>query len=261
MPAWHEVGGAAANAGVQIHEIGHGGRFSADELRAAVKPRNFAIFPTTTLVEVENTHNRAGGVVVPQDEVARHLRRGARARPGELPRRRTALEREHRQRPAAARAGGAVRPRRRRLQQGARRAGRIAAGGIEGDDRASPTGTAGGWAERCGRTASSPPRRCTRSTTTWRGWPRITQTRDCSPNASPGPAGAARPGHGPDQHRRLPSARNARDRCADAQRRARERGVLVNAFGPRTVRAVTHLDVTRDQCERAATVLVELLAE
>jgi threonine aldolase len=67
--AWHEVGGAAANAGVQIHEIGQGGRFSADELRAATKPRNFAIFPTTTLVEIENTHNRAGGVVVPQDEV------------------------------------------------------------------------------------------------------------------------------------------------------------------------------------------------
>ena len=42
--------------------------------------------------------------------------------------------------------------------------------------------------------------------------------------------------------------------------RARERGVLVNAFGPRTVRAVTHLHVTRAQCERAAAVLVELLA-
>ena len=41
---------------------------------------------------------------------------------------------------------------------------------------------------------------------------------------------------------------------------ARERGVLVNAFGPRTLRAVTHLDVTRAQCERAAAVLVELLA-
>ena len=41
---------------------------------------------------------------------------------------------------------------------------------------------------------------------------------------------------------------------------ARERGVLVNAFGPRTVRAVTHLDVTRAQCERAAAVLAELLA-
>jgi threonine aldolase len=42
--------------------------------------------------------------------------------------------------------------------------------------------------------------------------------------------------------------------------RARERGVLVSAFGPRTVRAVTHLDVSRVQCERAAAVLVELLA-
>jgi len=41
---------------------------------------------------------------------------------------------------------------------------------------------------------------------------------------------------------------------------ARERGVLVNAFGPRTVRAVTHLDVTQAQCERAAAALAELLA-
>ena len=42
--------------------------------------------------------------------------------------------------------------------------------------------------------------------------------------------------------------------------RARERGVLVNAFGARTVRAVTHLDVNRTQCTQAADVLVELLA-
>ena len=42
--------------------------------------------------------------------------------------------------------------------------------------------------------------------------------------------------------------------------RAREQGVLVNAFGPRTVRAVTHLDVNRAQCERAAQILVALLA-
>ena len=40
--------------------------------------------------------------------------------------------------------------------------------------------------------------------------------------------------------------------------RARERGVLINALGPRTVRAVTHLDVARDQCARAADVLVEI---
>lgn len=69
--AWHEAGGAAANAGVQIHEIGQGGCFTAEELRAATKPRNFPIFPLTTLVQVENTHNRAGGVVVPQSEVLR----------------------------------------------------------------------------------------------------------------------------------------------------------------------------------------------
>jgi threonine aldolase len=69
--AWHEVGGAAANAGVQIHEVGQRGVFSAEDLRAATKPRNFAIFPSTTLVAVENTHNRAGGVIVPQAEVMR----------------------------------------------------------------------------------------------------------------------------------------------------------------------------------------------
>jgi threonine aldolase len=40
---------------------------------------------------------------------------------------------------------------------------------------------------------------------------------------------------------------------------ARARGVLVNAFGPRTIRAVTHLDVDRQQCRHAAEVLVDLL--
>ena len=41
--------------------------------------------------------------------------------------------------------------------------------------------------------------------------------------------------------------------------RARERGVLLNAMGARTMRAVTHLDVSRAQCETAAYALVELL--
>ncbi len=35
----------------------------------------------------------------------------------------------------------------------------------------------------------------------------------------------------------------------------RERGVLLNAFGPRTVRVVTHLDVTADQVRAAAKVM------
>ena len=38
----------------------------ADAMRAATKPRHVAIFPTATLVEIESTHHRTGGVVVPQ---------------------------------------------------------------------------------------------------------------------------------------------------------------------------------------------------
>ncbi len=40
---------------------------------------------------------------------------------------------------------------------------------------------------------------------------------------------------------------------------AREHGVLIGAVGPRTVRLVTHLDVSRDQAETAATVLAKVL--
>lgn len=40
---------------------------------------------------------------------------------------------------------------------------------------------------------------------------------------------------------------------------AREQGVLVSAVGPRTVRLVTHLDVTADQAEQAAGVLAKVL--
>ena len=41
--------------------------------------------------------------------------------------------------------------------------------------------------------------------------------------------------------------------------RAKEKGVLIFAFGPRTVRAVTHLDVTREQCARAGEILLEIV--
>ena len=46
--------------------------------------------------------------------------------------------------------------------------------------------------------------------------------------------------------------------AATLSARARARGVLINAFGARTVRAVTHLDVTREQCETAAAALEAL---
>src|SRR5579859_6715554 len=66
---WHESGAAAANSGVQFTVVGRGGLFTAADLRAAYKPPGHIIFPPTTLVAVENTHNRGGGVVFPQADV------------------------------------------------------------------------------------------------------------------------------------------------------------------------------------------------
>jgi threonine aldolase len=65
---WHESGAAAANAGVQFSVVGRGGLFTAADFRAAYKPPGHIIFPPTTLVTIENTHNRGGGVVFPQQE-------------------------------------------------------------------------------------------------------------------------------------------------------------------------------------------------
>jgi len=76
---WHETGASAANAGVQFTEIGQGGCFSVDEFLAALKPRGHVIYPPTTLVEIENTHNRSGGVVFPQ-AVAERICEAARER-------------------------------------------------------------------------------------------------------------------------------------------------------------------------------------
>ena len=68
---WHETGGAGANAGVQLTEIGARGVFTADEFLAVRNPRGHMLLPPTTLVQVENTHNRSGGVVFPHDEAGR----------------------------------------------------------------------------------------------------------------------------------------------------------------------------------------------
>lgn len=258
--AWHEVGGAAANAGVQIHEIGQGGWFTAEDLRAATKPRNFAIFPSTTLVEVENTHNRAGGVVVPQAEVLRIC--------------------------ATARELGLA-----TFLDGARLWNASAASGLALDTLAAPFDlVAVAFSKGLGAPGGS----------LLAGSGALIAAADRHRRRMGGAMRqngifSAAALHALDHHRtRLPEDHaNAR---AFAQgllagapvqldlatvqtnivvfhlpaavpmdaptlsARACEQGVLVNAFGPRTVRAVTHLDVDRAQCERAAQVLVSLLA-
>jgi threonine aldolase len=65
---FHEMGASAANSGVQFTQVGEGGLFGPDDIRQAFKPRGHIIYPPSTLVAVENTQNRGGGLV--QDAAA-----------------------------------------------------------------------------------------------------------------------------------------------------------------------------------------------
>ena len=47
--------------------------------------------------------------------------------------------------------------------------------------------------------------------------------------------------------------------AASIAARARAEGVLLSVFAARTLRAVTHLDVTRDQCVRAADIVARVI--
>lgn len=256
---WHEAGGAAANAGVQIVEIGRGGVFSVDELQAAIKPAGLPVFPSTTLMEIENTHNRAGGVVVPQPLVLQLC--------------------------AAARERGLA-----CFLDGARLWNASAASGLSLAELAAPfdmvavafskgLGAPGGSLLAGSQAQVDAARR---------------HARRLGGAMRQNGIFAAAALHALEHHlARLPEDHaNARllaetlaagsgvqldlatvqtnivvfhlpaglPDAATVVARARERGVLLNAFGPRTVRAVTHLDVDRAQCQRAAAELVALLA-
>lgn len=67
---WHETGAAAANAGVQFRVVGQGGLFTAADLGAAYRAPGHVVQPPSALVVIENTHNRGGGLVWDQAEVA-----------------------------------------------------------------------------------------------------------------------------------------------------------------------------------------------
>ncbi|MCC7048360.1 MAG: aminotransferase class I/II-fold pyridoxal phosphate-dependent enzyme [Alphaproteobacteria bacterium] len=65
---YHESGASAANAGVQFTEVGRGGLFGAADFLAGYKAPGHIVYPPTTLVEIENTHNRSGGLVFPEED-------------------------------------------------------------------------------------------------------------------------------------------------------------------------------------------------
>ena len=257
---WHEVGGAAANAGVQIVEVGARGLFTADELRAAAKPRNFTIFPTASVVAVENTHNRAGGIIVPQAELLRICETarelglatfldGARlwnvsaatgaalhelAAPFDL----VAVAFSK----GLGAPGGSLLAGSRALIASAHRQRHRMGGAMRqnGVFSAAALYALDHHVQRLGEDHANA--RALAEALVNAGAPVQLELACVQTNIVVFHLPAALPIDAPT-----------------LSARARERGVLVNAMGARTVRAVTHLDVNRAQCEQAAAVLVELL--
>jgi threonine aldolase len=62
---WNEVGGASALGGVVMHTVPNDedGLIDLDVMEAAIRPPNIH-YPPTTLLCIENTHNRCGGAVL-----------------------------------------------------------------------------------------------------------------------------------------------------------------------------------------------------
>ena len=255
---WHEMGGSAANAGVQFTEIGTGGTFDAADVLAAAKPRGHPIYPPTTLVEIENTHNRSGGVVVPQDMVERvcaaargrglaTVLDGARLWNAAIASRRKEAELAA---PfdlvavslskglgapggsllAGSRATIDLAIRYRRMFGGAmRQVGILAAAGVYALDHnlarlADDHANARLFASRLAQSRNA-----------------VLDPETVQTNIVVFGLGADAPDG------------------AEVVSAARERGVLVFAFGPRTIRAVTHLDVTRAQCGQAGDILAAIV--
>lgn len=255
---WHEAGAAAANAGVQFTEVGADGLFSASDAAAAIKPPGHLLYPPTTLIEIENTHNRAGGVIFPQDDadaicsVARDHGIATYLDGARLWNASVALGRPMSDLAApfdlvsVALSKGLGAPfgsliagsqpdiqrslRYRRMAGGAlRQIGLLAAAGLYALDH------------------------------------NVERLADDHANARHiGERLAAGPGVRLDLASVQTNilvfglAEGVLD-AATVVARARERGVLVFALGPRTIRAVTHLDVDRAACERAAEILVEVI--
>jgi len=255
---WHETGGSAANAGVQLVEVGTRGVFDVAALEAAIKPRGLPVYPPTTLVEIENTHNRSGGIVFPQDEVVRIC--------------------------ALARSRGIS-----TFLDGARLWNASIASGIAEAELAAPfdlvavsfskgLGAPGGSLLAGSReliAAATLQRRMLGGAMRQTGFfaaaalHGIAHHRD---RLAEDHLHARRFAEALAAHRSVEldlatvqtnivvfRLRAGAIDAATLVQRAREQGVLVNAFDARTIRAVTHLDVSREQADRAGATLLELL--
>ena len=255
---WHETGGGAANAGVQFTEIGTGGVFGVGDFLAALKPRGHVLYPPTTLVEIENTQNRNGGIVFPQADavqicaaarergVASFLD-GARlwnvavasrrplselAAPFDLVS--VALSK------GLGAPGGSLLAASRELIQSATRYRRMFGGALR---QAGIFAAAGLYAleHNVDRLADD-----------------HANARVIGERLAKCPRVALDLATLQTNILVFRLAADAPD-AASVVAQARARGVLIFAFGPRTVRAVTHLDVSAEQCARAANILVDII--
>lgn len=67
----YEAGATGLFAGIQVHTLpGRGGVLTAEQIERAINPNDIHSSPTS-LVTIENTHNRAGGTLFPIDEMRR----------------------------------------------------------------------------------------------------------------------------------------------------------------------------------------------
>ena len=65
-----ELGGPAVHSGLMARPlVGDGGRFTAEQVRAAFRRTDGFHVPPTRLVSIENTHNTAGGRIWPLEEI------------------------------------------------------------------------------------------------------------------------------------------------------------------------------------------------
>jgi len=252
----HETGAAAANAGIQFTEIGAGGIFDADAVRAAIKPAGHIVYPPTTLLVVENTHNRAGGVIFRADaqaavlDVARAEGLATYLDGARLLNAAIASERPTRDiaagfdlvslslskglgAPAGSMLAGS-----RDLIGRAHRYRRMAGGAMR---QAGILAAAGSFAlvNNVERLADDHANARLLAEELLRGDDIAIDLATVQTNIVVFDL---------VERRGVPDAATFVATC-------RERGVLLNAFGPRTVRGVTHLDITTEQCREAATVM------
>jgi threonine aldolase len=67
----YESGSPAALSGVQLYPVtGKNGIMNAGQVEEAIRPKEAYYMPRTKVIEIENTHNRAGGVIQPVKNIA-----------------------------------------------------------------------------------------------------------------------------------------------------------------------------------------------